>query len=297
MLKPEIRNKIQSLWDRLWGGGLANPITAIENISFLLFLKRLENFHPEVDETHKWSNYHQLKDDELKDRVLATFYYIQNDLADEGEPFAIEIKKAQFGINNSILLEDAVKFIYDIYIEIEKEEKGEQHFQDIQGDVYEHLLKATNEAGKNGQFRTPRHIIQMMSELIKPEIGSKDVKICDVTSGSSGFLVGAYQYILKENSKKTKKDEENGLEKALDAEKLTKAKRKQLDENTFFGFDIDATMVRIGMMNMMMHGIKNPKVANINTLSDEYEKYFSDEEAKEINLDNVLSGKIKSKVS
>src|SRR5690606_7723942 len=122
------------------------------------------------------------------------------------------------------------------------------------GDVYEYLLRATNDAGKNGQFRTPRHIIQMMSELVAPNIDIEDTKICDVTSGSSGFLVGAFQYILKQNSKVVTLDEENQLEKGLDGEKLTAKKKKQLKENTFYGFDIDPTMVRIGMMNMMMHG-------------------------------------------
>lgn len=283
MLNQTIKNKIQLLWDRLWGGGLSNPITAIENISYLLFMKRLEKFHSKVEDKYKWSNYHQLKEDELKLRVIDTFFYIQNELANEGEPFAVEMKKAQFGINNSTLLEDAVKIVDEIYSEIEKEEEKHQHFQDIQGDVYEYLLKATNEAGKNGQFRTPRHIIQMMAELIKPNIKDKNTKICDVTSGSSGFLVGGYQYILKENSKHKELDEENKLEKGLDGGKLTKADKQRLTENTFYGFDIDATMVRIGMMNMIMHGINKPTVVNLNTLSEEYEKYYFGEDINEKN--------------
>lgn len=296
MLNSTIKNKIQLLWDRLWGGGLSNPITAIENISYLLFIKRLENFHPEVDIQYRWSDYHELEENKLKQRVIDTFFYIQNDLATEGEPFALEMKKAQFGINNATLLQEAVKIVDDIYIEIEKEEVQHQHFQDIQGDVYEYLLKATNEAGKNGQFRTPRHIIQMMAELIKPNIKDKKVKICDVTSGSSGFLVGAYQFILKENSKHIEQDEDNKLEKGLDGDNLSKSDKLRLKENTFYGFDIDATMVRIGMMNMMMHGINKPIVANVNTLSDEYEKYFEDIFMNEINIDNIINGKVKATV-
>ncbi len=296
MLNSTIKNKIQLLWDRLWGGGLSNPITAIENISYLLFMKRLEKFHPKVEDKYKWSNYHFLKEDELKGRVTETFLYIQNDLAKEGEPFAVEMKKAQFGINNSTLLEDAIKFVDEIYAEIEKEEEQQQHFQDIQGDVYEYLLKATNEAGKNGQFRTPRHIIQMMAELIKPSVKEKGAKICDVTSGSSGFLVGSYQYILKENSNYVVPDEENQLPKGLDGDKLSKADRKRLIENTFYGFDIDATMVRIGMMNMMMHGIKKPVVVNLNTLSDEYEDYFFKKNLDDFNIENIISEKVKSSV-
>lgn len=297
MLNQVIKNKIQTLWDRLWAGGLANPITAIENISYLIFMKRLEKFHPEVENKYKWSAYNTLKGNQLKQIINDTFIYIQNNLAKQGEPFAIEMQKAQFGISNTTLLEDSVKIIDEIYIEIEKEEKKHQHFQDIQGDVYEYLLKATNEAGKNGQFRTPRHIIQMMSELLSPEITLPDSKICDVTSGSSGFLVGALQYLLKEKSSFIELDEDNKLPKGLDADKLNKDEKFKLLNSTLYGFDIDATMVRIGMMNMMMHGITNPLVVNLNTLSEEYENYFEQDFLSQVTLDNLNSGKLQARVT
>ncbi len=274
MLSPEIKNKIQLLWDRLWGGGLANPNTAIENISYLLFMKRLEKFHPEVKDDHKWSNYHKLAGNDLKQRITEVFSYIQNDLANENEPFAIEMRKAKFEITTPSLLEESVTIVDEIYSKIEEEEAKKQHFQDLQGDVYEYLLNATSQAGKNGQFRTPRHIIQMMVELVKPNIEEVDTKICDVTSGSSGFLVGSYQYILKENSLYKEIDEDNHLEKGLDGEKLSVEDKTRLNENTFIGFDIDATMVRIGMMNMMMHGLNRPEVIHVNTLSSDYEHLF-----------------------
>lgn len=274
MISQEIRNKIQLLWDRLWAGGLSNPITAIDNISYLIFMKRLEKFHPQVDNKYKWSNYNSLKGSELKSKIGEIFGFIQNDLSKEDEPFAIEMKNARFGINTPSLLEEAIKIIDEIFFLVEKEEEKEQHFQDLLGDVYEYLLKATNEAGKNGQFRTPRHLIQMMSEIVAPNIDDENIRICDVTSGSSGFLVGAYQYILKENSKEVILDEDNQLEKGLDGKKLTAKKKKRLKEDTFHGFDIDATMVRIGMMNMMMHGIEKPHIINLNTISDEYEDYY-----------------------
>ncbi|MFD0749212.1 N-6 DNA methylase [Mucilaginibacter calamicampi] len=290
MLSQEIRNKVQLLWDRLWAGGLSNPITAIDNISYLIFMKRLEKFHPDVIEEYKWSSYNHLEGPELKSKVDEVFNFIQNDLSKEDEPFAIEMKNARFGINTPSLLEESVKIIEDIFSLVEHEENRHQHFQDILGDVYEYLLRATNEAGKNGQFRTPRHIIQMMSELVAPDIDSEDSKICDVTSGSSGFLVGAYQYILKENSRDIILDEENQLEKGLDGEKLTAKKKKQIKENTFYGFDIDATMVRIGMMNMMMHGIDKPHIINLNTISDEYEENFYKLNQKQFTPEQILNG-------
>lgn len=279
MLSSEIKNKIQLLWDRLWGGGLANPITAIENISYLLFMKRLEKFHPKVKDDYKWNNYNKLEGNELKKRINEVFTYIQNDLANENEPFAIEMKKAKFEITTPSLLEESVKIVDEIYSKIEEEEAKNQHFQDLQGDVYEYLLNATSQAGKNGQFRTPRHIIQMMAELVKPNINEKNTKICDVTSGSSGFLVGSYQYILKENSSHTELDEDNHLEKGLDGDKLSIEDKKRLNENTFIGFDIDATMVRIGMMNMMMHGLARPTVIHVNTLSSDYEHIFLEDKS------------------
>jgi type I restriction enzyme M protein len=274
MLLQEIRNKIQLLWDRLWAGGLANPITAIENISYLIFMKRLEKFHPRVENKFKWSKYHNLKGSVLKQRMEEVFSYIQNELSNEDEPFAVEMKKAKFGISTPSLLEEAVSIIDEIFKLVEKEESKHQHFQDLLGDVYEYLLRATNEAGKNGQFRTPRHIIQMMTELVAPDVKDINTKICDLTSGSSGFLVGSYQYILKENSSKFELDEDNHLQKGLDGDKLSTKQKKKLKENTFYGFDIDATMVRIGMMNMMMHGIEKPHIAHLNTLSNEYEEFF-----------------------
>lgn len=293
MLTQELRNRIQLLWDRLWGGGLSNPITAIENISYLLFMKRLENFHPKVDNNYKWSNYKDFKGNVLKKRIEDVFSFIQNDLATENEPFAVEMQKARFDITTPSLLEDAVKIVDEIFELVEREENKNQHFQDLQGDVYEYLLGATNEAGKNGQFRTPRHIIQMMAELIQPNIADPNTKICDVTSGSSGFLVGSYQYILKENSNYIELDEDNQLEKGMDADKLSIKDKKRLKENTFFGFDIDATMVRIGMMNMMMHGVDKPVIKHTNTLSEDYEHYFISDKSK-LPLEDLLKEKNKA---
>lgn len=293
MLSQEIKNKIQLLWDRLWAGGLSNPIKAIEQISYLLFMKRLEIFHPEVNEEFKWSNYHKLKGSELKIRINDVFKYISTELAKEDEPFAMAMVKANFEIETPSLIEDAIQFIDEIYSKIEEEESKGQHFQDIQGDVFEYLLKATNEAGKNGQFRTPRHIIQLIAELLDPKIEDENTKICDVTSGSSGFLVGAFQYILKENSNERILDEENQLEKALTGENLSEEKRKKLVEDTFVGFDISDNMVRIGMMNLMMHGVMKPNINNLNTLSNAYEEYEKKKFLEKLN-DVVLSGKIKT---
>lgn len=273
MLSKEIQNKVQNLWDRLWAGGLANPITAIEQISYLLFMKRLEEFKKDIPDNYKWSSYKDIDENSVVERVNEVFKYIQTELSAENEPFAQAMRSANFEIDNSSLLKSAMGFIDSIYIEIDKEVAKNQHFHDIQGDVYEHLLKHTSEAGKNGQFRTPRHIIHMMANILKPDL---DGKICDVASGTGGFLVGAYQYIISKNSEKTEIDDD-GLTKGIDGKKLKAKKRKTLEENTFYGFDMDKTMIRIGVMNMMMHGISKPHIVNLDTLSERYEKWNANE--------------------
>lgn len=295
MLTNEIKSKVQSLWDRLWAGGLSNPITAIEQISYLLFMKRLENFHPKTPKNFKWSSYHQFKGEKLASHVKDNvFEYIKTNLSKKGEPFADSMVDASFRINNPSLLEDAIEIIDSIYLEIQKQEKEDsQYFQDIQGDVYEHLLKQTSEAGKNGQFRTPRHVIQMMMELLNPDI---DGKICDLACGSGGFLVGAYQFIITKNSKNITSDD-NGLPKGIDGSKLTTPQKKLLKEDIFYGFDIDQTMVRIGIMNLMMHGITKPKITHLDTLSSDYESHEGDqpsEKYKYILANPPFTGKINS---
>lgn len=287
MLTKAIQNKVQNLWDRLWAGGLSNPITAIEQISYLLFMKRLEDFHPSVPDEYKWSYYRELEGKTLtthiKDKV---FQYIKTDLSGKDEPFARAMNDAAFTINNPALLQDAMGFIDDIYKDIDEETtKKNQHFQDIQGDVYEHLLKHTAEAGKNGQFRTKRHIIHMMAALLDPDV---DGKICDLASGSGGFLVGAYQYIITKYSKTTKPDDD-GLQKGTDGAKLTKSQKKKLQESTFFGFDIDQTMVRIGVMNLMMHGISKPQIVYLDSLSASYEEWEAKRLSVKINLKDKKS--------
>jgi type I restriction enzyme M protein len=279
MLSKETQNKVQNLWDRLWSSVFTNPISAIEQISYLLFMKRLEIFKPNIDDRYKWSNYSNLKNDkELVDGVKNVFQFIKTELGKEDEPFAKAMSNAMFDIDKPSLLRNAIEFIDSIYEDIEGEIKNKnQHFHDIQGDVYEHLLKHTSEAGKNGQFRTPRHIIHMMAALLDPDL---DGKILDLASGSGGFLVGAFQYLITKYSKSTEPDDD-GLMKGTDGKKITKSQRKKLEEDTFYGFDIDRTMIRIGVMNLMMHGISKPHIVYLDSLSTAYEQW----EASRLSID------------
>jgi type I restriction enzyme M protein len=162
-----------------------------------------------------------------------------------------------------------VNIIDEIYEEIAREQSEGQGFQDTQGDLYEHLLSEITSAGKLGQFRTPRHIIQLMCELVNPQLGDS---ICDPACGTGGFLLGAYQHILTQHtSPKHRMKDENGLERGLIGDLLTDERQWQhLKEKTFYGYDADEAMVRIGLMNLMMHGISHPNINQRDTLSKNY---------------------------
>ena len=179
------------------------------------------------------------------------------------------MRDAVFIIPKPSLLVESISIIDNIYQVIEKESEAGQTFQDTQGDMYEFLLSEIASAGKNGQFRTPRHIIQMMVELVNPRLGES---ICDPACGTGGFLLGAYQHILTQYTSEDRRfTDENGFVKGTYGDNLTNDKLwKQLKENTFFGYDFDNTMVRIGLMNLMLHGISQPNIDLKDTLSKKF---------------------------
>lgn len=203
------------------------------------------------------------------------------------------MQDAIFIINNPALLDEAVKAIDEIFEYIKTQQDAGQQFQDTQGDVYEYLINEIGSSGKNGQFRTPRHLIQFMSEIIDPNWTDK---ICDPACGTGGFLVGAYQHILtKHTSSEEITEDENGLKrfKKYGGDKISKQEVwKNLHEKSFFGFDIDQTMVRIGLMNLMLHGIKIPQIENIDTLSKKYDQDYQDDEYSVILANPPFTGRI-----
>ncbi len=260
MLAPELKSKIRKLWDRFWSGGLTNPLTAIEQMSYLIFMKKLEDEDDkkvrEADftghtyesifkncEKCKWSNWTNLPADEIIDHVRDNVFKFMRELGDEGSLYSQYMKGANFSIPTASLLIEAINIINDMHIK-------EQN-QDTQGDIYEYLLSELQASGKNGQFRTPRHIIKMMVELANPQYGET---ILDPACGTGGFLINAYDYILKQNKKES-------------VSTLTAKQKEILDEKSIYGFDIDETMTRIALMNLMMHGITKPNIDRINALS------------------------------
>lgn len=274
MLTGELRGKIDTLWNAFWAGGIANPIEVIEQITYLLFLRRLDELHtleelkatqlkkpmarrifpegtyPEdEDKEEKRISYEQMRWSRFKNLEAAAMYKIVAEfvfpwlraLGGEGTSYARHMKDARFTIPTPGLLQKVVDLIADIPMED----------RDTKGDLYEYMLGKIASAGQNGQFRTPRHIIQLMVELMEPK--ATDV-IVDPACGTAGFLVAAGEYIRAHQPE------------ALRDEKL----RKHFHENLFHGFDFDNTMLRIGAMNMMLHGVENPAVNYRDSLAQDH---------------------------
>ncbi len=289
MLNTTIKSSIDRLWDKFWSGGISNPLTAIEQISYLLFMKRLDQmdlkkmqdaeFTGEAyksifkgNEDLRWSHFRHMEGGDMLAHIQTKVFPFLKTLNSSNSAFAKHMGNAVFIISKPSLVVEAVNIIDEIFEEISREELSGQGFQDTQGDVYEYLLSEITSAGKLGQFRTPRHIIQLICELVDPKLGDT---ICDPACGTAGFLLGAYQHILTQyTSKEHQKTDENGLTRGLLGDKLTDERQwKQLKEKTFYGYDMDDSMVRIGLMNLMMHGISNPNIDQKDTLS---KKYYDD---------------------
>lgn len=281
MLKPDLKSKINQLWDRFWSGGISNPLTAIEQMSYLIFMKRLEdldNQHMGLAEARgekynsifkdhedcRWNDWKHLRAEEMLDHVRTkVFPFIKELRRGEDTLFSENMKDAVFIIPKPSLLQEAVNIIDSLNISAQN--------QDVQGDIYEHLLSELKTSGKNGQFRTPRHIIKMMVELLNPKIGET---ICDPACGTGGFLINAYEYVLRTNTSKDIIEQDNeGQYHNLIGDKITKKEQWDfLRRKTLFGYDNDPTMVRIALMNMILHGIEIPQIKYSDGLSKNFDQ-------------------------
>ena len=274
MITGELKNKIDSLWDIFAAGGLVNPLDVIEQITYLMFIKELDDtdnlkakecallglpfksiFDGEVTigerqvdgQQLKWSVFHDFPASKMYTVVQENvFPFIKNLHADKNSAYSKYMGDAIFKLPTPLVLDKVVTALDEIYAMMNSLQSS-----DVRGDVYEYLLSKIAQSGLNGQFRTPRHIIRMMVELMDP---TADDIICDPACGTSGFLVSAAEY-LKENRKN---------------EIFFNAAKKDHYMNTMFnGYDMDRTMLRIGAMYMMTHGIDNPIIEYRDSLSDQ----------------------------
>ena len=268
MLTREIRNQVDQIWNAFWSGGVSNPLSVIEQITYLLFIKRLDDLHtleenktaalgipierrifPEGDDDQgrpfsdlRWSRFKNFESREMMDVVADRVFPFLRELGEKGSSYGQHMKDARLGFSNAALLSKSVDMLDKIPMED----------RDTKGDLYEYMLGKIASAGTNGQFRTPRHIIQLMVEITQPT--PEDV-ICDPAAGTCGFLVAAGEY-LRENHPQLFRDE-----------KL----RKHFHNSMFHGFDFDPTMLRIGSMNMTLHGVDNPDVSYRDSLAQEHD--------------------------
>lgn len=261
MLTGKIKNQIDQIWDAFWTGGVSNPLSVIEQISYLLFIRRLDEIQlnqerqanltkqpiespifTEAQRELRWSVFKdkdpQLMYDLVRDKV---FPFIKT-LQDESSSFSKHMENAVFMIPKAALLVQVVDMIDGI----------DMADRDTKGDVYEYLLSKIASAGVNGQFRTPRHIIKMMVALVKPSITDT---ICDPASGTCGFLMASVEYIRQH----------------FKTELYNETHRAHFNQTLFSGFDFDAHMLRIGAMNMMLHGIENPHIEYRDSLSEAHD--------------------------
>lgn len=284
MLTGELRSKIDAVWNAFWSGGIANPLEVIEQITYLLFLRRLDDlqllaenkanrlnqpierriFPQGKDDIGKGGGraYDDLRWSRFKNAAPAEMYAVVSEhvfpflrnLGGDGSTYAHHMKDARFTIPSPALLSKVV----DLLDQIPMDDR------DTKGDLYEYMLGKIASAGQNGQFRTPRHIIQLMVEMTAPQ--PEDV-ICDPACGTAGFLVAAGEY-LRDNY----------------PQMLHNAKqREHFHHGLFHGFDFDNTMLRIGSMNMLLHGVENPDIRYRDSLAQEH---GADEEAYSLVLAN-----------
>lgn len=274
MITGELKNKIDGLWDVFASGGLVNPLEVIEQITYLMFIHDLDDLDNKrakesamlglpfesiyAEEVQigdrvidgmqlKWSVFRDFPADRMYSIMQEwVFPFIKTLHNDKNSAYSKYMDDAIFKIPTPLMLSKVVDTLDNIY-----ELMNEIQSSDVRGDVYEYLLSKIAQSGRNGQFRTPRHIIRMMVELMNP---TADETICDPACGTSGFLVAAGEYL-----KETRKEEIF----------YDKQKKEHYMSHMFYGYDMDRTMLRIGAMNMMTHGIDNPFIEYRDSLSDQ----------------------------
>jgi len=254
---------------------MANTLEIVEQMSYLIFIRRLEvtdsdnerkakvqgKKHKSIYNSHdkcRWSYFKNMNADDMFEHVSDTvFPFVKGLDGDKDTLYAQYMKDARLTIQVPSLLEEAVSILDDINIS--------SHSHDVQGDIYEELLGQLQQTGKNGQFRTPRHIIKMMVELVKPQIGET---VCDPACGTGGFLFNAYEYILRQYTSK-----ENLMAEKLVGDKIIEKKHWDILHNeTYTGFDSEAVMIRIAVLNMILHGISQPNITRMNSLSKSFDQ-------------------------
>ena len=275
MITGALKSKVDSIWITMWSGGIANPLTVIEQLTYLLFIKRLDELHtlkerkaartgkPIEDpiftakqDKLRWSRFKEAAPEQMFETVRDGVFPFIKTLGQNGEADGESSSTYSHHMEDALFMMPTARVLANVVDQLDGIDMADS---DTKGDLYEYMLGKIATAGQNGQFRTPRHIIRLMVDMAAPT--SRDV-ICDPACGTAGFLVAASEHLVEHHSYTIYKDA---------------AARRHFNEGTFHGYDFDNTMLRIGSMNMLLHGVENPDIRYKDSLAqtddDDAEKY------------------------
>jgi type I restriction enzyme M protein len=275
MITGELKTKVDSIWDTMWSGGISNPLSVIEQLTYLLFIKRLDELHTlrerkaartntsiedpvfTADQEHlRWSRFKEAAPEKMFETVRDGVFPFIKSLGDNGQSDGEGGSTYTHHMKDALFMMPTARVLANVVDQLDGIDMADS---DTKGDLYEYMLGKIATSGQNGQFRTPRHIIKLMVDMTAPT--PKDV-ICDPACGTAGFLIAASEHLVEHHSDTIYKDE---------------AARRRFNDHTFHGYDFDNTMLRIGSMNMLLHGVENPDIRYKDSLAeaddDDAEKY------------------------
>ncbi len=275
MITGELRSKVDRIWDTMWSGGISNPLSVIEQLTYLLFIKRLDELHTlreykatrtgmpiedpvfTAEQDHlRWSRFKEAAPEQMFETVRDRVFPFIKTLGDNGQSDGEGNSTYTHHMKDALFMMPTARVLANVVDQLDGIDMADS---DTKGDLYEYMLGKIATAGQNGQFRTPRHIIKLMVDMTAPT--PKDV-ICDPACGTAGFLIAASEHLVEHHSGTIYKDP---------------AARRRFNDHTFHGYDFDNTMLRIGSMNMLLHGVENPDIRYKDSLAeaddDDAERY------------------------
>ncbi|MBW3565477.1 MAG: type I restriction-modification system subunit M [Acidobacteria bacterium] len=258
MITGELKSKIDRIWDTMWSGGISNPLSVIEQLTYLLFIKRLDELQTlkenkaartgkpvedpifeKGEDALRWSRFKETAPEQMFETVKDEVFPFIKSLGSNGHDDPERASTYTHHMKDAIFMMPTPRVLANVVDQLDAIDMADR---DTKGDLYEYMLGKIASAGQNGQFRTPRHIIRLMIEMTAPT--PKDV-ICDPACGTAGFLIAASEHLVDHYSDVIYKSENS---------------RRKFNSGTFHGYDFDSTMLRIGSMNMLLHGVENPDI-------------------------------------
>ncbi len=266
MITGELKSKVDKIWDTMWSGGISNPLSVIEQLTYLLFIKRLDELHTlkeskanrlkqPIEEPIfsaeqdglRWSRFKDFAPEDMFNTVRDGVFAFMKSLGQSDNTDGEAVSTYTHHMKDATFMMPSPRVLASVVDQLDSIDMADR---DTKGDLYEYMLGKIASAGQNGQFRTPRHIIKLMVDMMAPT--AKDT-ICDPACGTAGFLIAASEYLTDHHSDAIYKDA---------------ASRKRFNEHTFHGYDFDSTMLRIGSMNMLVHGVENPDIRYKDSLEE-----------------------------